>query len=244
MYHSTKKGQSHFQRLEPIPLVITGGRVIPREGEAPAEPATPRFGRSLTLPTNNLVGYAKKRCLWRQAMNRPFSRFLRIFISKSIVQSRRFPLPKLDHVGYDFVATPVVRARYRPICEFNFELLNGAFQLHFIKEQLRLRRCDCPKLARPRTGSKVLIRYGSSGFHGFAFDANLTIKHGPKEMEGDLRIKGNLHPFIGVVVREKRETIRIDRLQQYDSAARTPVWVCSGQGHGVNLEPFRFFCGL
>ena len=46
---------------------------------------------------------------WRQSIDRPNATLFVELISKSIVQSRRLPLPKLHCVWRDFVATPVLR---------------------------------------------------------------------------------------------------------------------------------------
>ena len=53
-----------------------------REGEAPAELATPKFGRSLTLPSNGLVGQNRWQHVNRGGLTLIFNEVMPVYISE------------------------------------------------------------------------------------------------------------------------------------------------------------------
>ena len=155
------------------------------------------------------------------------------------MQSTFTALPELDGCRFNFVATPIVRARNFLSIELLLKLLHAILQDFAIGDDGGLLAGASAQLASARSTMKVSFRSFTVRLHDRAFDANLTLQVHPQKAQGDIGASCYLRGLGGVVVGVEKELAAIDPFQQNHSRADRAVAVSGGQCHRVGFDPIR-----
>lgn len=154
-------------------------------------------------------------------------------IDQPVMQAAGAALPKLDCCGAKNVAAPEGWHGNWLGIEVLLILTAGSFERFAIRDGRRLCAGPGTDLTAARTGREV----GGAFVRGHAFDlpggADLALQLFPVEAEGGMGVCIEFVAFAAVIVGEKREAARVERLEKHDADAGNCIGGRGGEAHGV-----------